>query len=117
LHPWPGPPLNVILRSGETVTYKFNRAQSIPEAVTCNIRPWMKGFILPRDNPYAAVSAEDGTLRLKNLPSGDLEFQAWHEKIGYLATTAWPMGRFRHTVKQGMNDLGTVKLDAAAFNR
>ena len=44
---------------------------------------------------------------------GQWEFQAWHEKVGYLATPEWPKGRFRFTVKPGSNDLGTIKIAPA----
>ena len=109
--------INPLLPPGGQAPYKFNKKQSIPQQVTCNIHPWMKGYILPRDNPYAAVSAKDGTLTIKNLPTGDLEFQAWHEKAGYVDTPAWPKGKFTHNIKAGANDLGTIKLGAALFNK
>ena len=115
LQPLGDVPINPLLPSGGSTTYKFSKVQSIPQNVTCNIHPWMKGYILPRDNPYAAVSAIDGTLTLKHLPTGDLDLQAWHERAGYVDTAAWPKGRFTHAVKDGVNDLGTIKLAAKIF--
>jgi plastocyanin len=117
LQPLGDTPVNPLLPGGAEADYKFNRAQTIPVPVTCNIHPWMKGYILPRDNPYAAVSAADGTLELKNVPTGELEFQAWHEKSGYLDTPKWPKGKFTLTVKAGDNDLGEIKVDPALFNK
>ncbi len=120
LQPLGDTPVNPLLPGGGAATYKFNRAQTIPVPVTCNIHPWMKGHILPRDNPYAAVSAKDGTLEIKNLPAGaELEFQAWHEKAGYLAVTnpAWATGKFKMTIKPGMNDLGTVKVPPSLLTK
>ena len=47
--------------------------------VVCNIHPWMKAYILSLDHPYMAVTGEDGTFEIKNMPAGQHEFQFWHE--------------------------------------
>lgn len=110
--------INPLLPAGAEVTHQFGRAQTVPVQVSCNIHPWMKGYILPRDNPYMAVSATDGTFEIKNLPAGDLEFQAWQEKSGYLAVTGWEKGRFTVTIKDGATeDLGAIKVPPALFNK
>jgi hypothetical protein len=96
--------------------HKFGRAQSIPTPITCNIHPWMKGYILPRDNPYFAVSKPDGSFELANLPAGELEFQAWHEKKGYLSLDGWDKGRFKQTIQPGENSLEVKKIPAAWFS-
>ena len=92
-------------------TWKFRRKQRIPVPITCVYHPWELAHILPSDHPYAAVSDKDGTFTIAKLPVGELEFQVWHEKIGYLATPEWTKGRFKMTVKPGTNDLGMVKID------
>jgi len=97
--------------------YKFGKAQTLPIPVVCNIHPWMKGWVLPRDNPYMAVSAEDGSFEIKNLPAGKLEFQVWQEKAGYLeAMHDWKRGRFEMTIEEGDNDLGVIKVDPKLFD-
>jgi hypothetical protein len=108
---------NPLLPSKGTYKHTFSRQQNIPIPVSCNIHPWMKGYVLPRENPYATVSAKDGTFTLENLPVGELEFQAWQEKAGYLATEDWPKGRFKVTIKPGVNSLGTIKLEPALFEK
>jgi hypothetical protein len=50
--------------------------------VKCNIHPWMHAFIGVVGNPYFAVSGEDGSFELKNLPPGDYTLEAWHETLG-----------------------------------
>ena len=47
--------------------------------LSCNIHPWMKGRVVVTTNPYCAVSKDDGTFELKNLPAGELELQIWQE--------------------------------------
>jgi len=117
-------PANIILPpapdSGDevpSVTWKFHRKQNIPVPVLCNYHPWESGYILPRDNPYVAISAMDGTFNIPKLPCDELEFQAWHERVGYLSTPEWSKGRFKMTIKPGVNDLGTIKLSPAMFEK
>jgi plastocyanin len=100
-------------------------AEMVPVDVSCNIHRWMKGWLVVQANPYMAVSGKDGSFELKNLPTGtELEFQVWQEKAGYVQKAevggkdaGWAKGRFKYTVKPGDNDLGTIKLDAAQFNK
>jgi len=77
----------------------------------------MKAYIVVRSNPYVAISAADGTFKLENLPSGQLEFQAWHEKVGYLAVGKWKKGRFKMKIKAGENKLKPVKLKPSLFKK
>lgn len=112
--------VNPLIPAGGEVEHKFNREQRLPVPVSCNIHPWMKGFILPRSNPYAVVSGKDGSFELKNLPAGtELEFQVWQEKAGYLvAKPDWTRGRFTLTLKAGeTKDLGKVEVPASVFNK
>lgn len=98
--------INPLIPAGGKVPYKAMREQLIPQPVGCNIHPWMKGYILPRKNPYMAVTKADGTFELKNLPVGDLEFQVWHELPGFLvAKKEWEKGRFTLKIKAGDNTL------------
>jgi len=110
LTPAPSPP-------SDRATWKFRRKQNIPVRVLCNYHPWEEAYVLPRDNPYAAISAMDGTFRISKLPADELEFQVWHEKVGYLSTPQWSKGRFKMTIKPGVNDLGTIKLAPSTFEK
>jgi len=111
-------PANIILPpapdSGDEVpsaTWKFRRRQNVPVPIACNYHPWESAYVLPRENPYVEVSKTDGTFRVAKLPVGPLQFQLWHEKVGYLHTPQWIKGRFNMTIKPGVNELGTVKVD------
>jgi hypothetical protein len=50
--------------------------------VKCDVHGWMEAFIGVQDHPYMAVSGEDGTFSLENLPPGDYVIEAWHERYG-----------------------------------
>jgi hypothetical protein len=61
------------------------------------------------------VSKSDGTFSISKLPVGNLEFQVWHERVGYLVTPSWPRGRFEVQIRPGRNNLGTIKLSPDKF--
>jgi hypothetical protein len=108
-------PANVILPVKGDATYKFARQQSAPVPIACNYHPWESAFILPRDNPYAAITRPDGAFRIARLPVGPLELQFWHERVKQLDTPQWPKGRLSVTVQPGTNDLGTIKIAPASL--
>lgn len=50
--------------------------------VKCDIHPWMKAWVAVMDHPFFAVTGADGTYAIEDLPAGDYEVTAWHEKLG-----------------------------------
>lgn len=50
--------------------------------VKCNIHSWMHAYIGVVDNPYFAVSADDGSFKIPNLPPGSYTIGIWHEGMG-----------------------------------
>ncbi len=50
--------------------------------VKCDVHPWMHAWIGVQAHPYASVTTDDGSFSLKNLPPGEYEIEAWHEKYG-----------------------------------
>ena len=50
--------------------------------VKCNIHSWMHAFIGVVDNPYFAVSKDDGSFEIKDLPAGNYTLAVWQEKLG-----------------------------------
>ena len=75
---------NQLVAHGSPLTKKFEKSEPVPAPVTCNIHPWMNASVLVRDNPYMAVSGEDGSFEIKNVPAGDQEIIFWHGAHGYL---------------------------------
>lgn len=114
--------INPLLPPGEQVKHKFSRQQVVPVPVNCNIHPWMKAYILPRNDSYVAVSRADGSFQIANLPAGEeIEFQAWHERASgsqgaFEPKKDWPKGRFKLKLKAGeTKDLGTITVSPRAF--
>jgi hypothetical protein len=111
---------NVTIAAGQENKTPLNRAESIPLPVNCNIHPWMQGHVLVQDHPYMAVTADDGTFEIANVPAGKHEFQLWHEAPGYLKNVKYKggvanrQGRAQLTIAAGQTlDLGDIKVPAS----
>lgn len=123
LSPQGNDPFNQLLpMRGDEATYTFRKEISEPVAVSCSIHPWMKAYMIARNNPYVAVTQADGSFRIDNLPAGvPLTFQCWHELAGgsggpFAAQPDWSKGRFKLTLTQDETyDLGTITINAASF--
>ncbi len=68
--------------------------------VKCNIHSWMHAFIGVRDDPYFAVSQEDGSFTIPNLPPGTYTLAVWQEKLG--------TQKQQITVTEGQNTVANV---------
>lgn len=106
-----------LLPPNATFEMNFTREQRIPIPTYCNVHPWMKSYVLPRNNPYSAVTNIYGKFIIKNLPVGKHEIQIWHEKPGYFKVKEeWVRGRFTVEIKPGnYNTLGVVKVSPELF--
>jgi plastocyanin len=83
IHPRPAvnPEFNIGQpRKGMESTKTFDKKEvMIP--VGCDVHPWMRSYITVLDNPFFAVTDEDGKYEIKGLPAGEYEIEAVHEKL------------------------------------
>jgi hypothetical protein len=84
------------LREHQATESVFNQAQRPGDAalrlrifndadvyeLRCDMHAWMYGYLVISDNPYAAVTGEDGTFTIQNAPAGKFRVQAWHALYG-----------------------------------
>ena len=61
--------------------HKFDKKED-PFPIKCDVHPWMTAYTVVTDNPFFAVTKEDGKFEIKDLPAGNYEIEAWHEKLG-----------------------------------
>jgi plastocyanin len=87
------------------ITTVFKRSE-ILIPVKCNQHPWMKAWIGVLKHPYFAVTKEDGSFEIKNVPPGTYTLEAWHEKFG--TKTAQVKVDNKGTVTQEFKMGGTV---------
>lgn len=124
-HPKNNPEFNITIPANGMVPIKnITKPETRAFEVKCGIHPWMKGYVLVTDGPYAAVSAADGTFEIKGLPTdAPIEFQVWQERGGFVKDvtvdgkkTTWGFGRFKMKLKPGDNDLGVIKAKIGGGN-
>jgi hypothetical protein len=77
------PNLNQVIPPGGELPITGFVASLLPVQVSCNIHPWMKGYIRVFDHPYFAVTDEDGNFEIKNAPAGKWHLALWQGE-GYL---------------------------------
>jgi hypothetical protein len=53
----------------------------------CDAHGWMEGWVYVADSPYHAVSAEDGSFTITDVPPGDYTLVAWQEHTGPVETS------------------------------
>jgi hypothetical protein len=67
-------------RKGMETAKTFDKKEvMIP--VGCDVHPWMRAYISVLDHPFFAVTDADGKFEIKNLPAGEYEIEAVHEKL------------------------------------
>ena len=97
-----------------------------PQVVGCSVHPWMKAYLLIRDNAYMAVTKPDGTFEIPNLPAGvELDFKVWQEKANGLedvtlngSSVKWKKGKMKFTLDaedESKNQLDVV-VNASILN-
>jgi hypothetical protein len=68
-------------RQGMETSRTFAQAEvMIP--VRCDVHGWMEAYIGVIPHPYYAVTDEDGSFELRNVPEGEYTVETWHERYG-----------------------------------
>ncbi len=58
-------------------TFKNPGCQAV---LLCNVHPEMEAFVVVCETPYFAVTSDDGTYEIKDVPPGKYTLKIWHEK-------------------------------------
>ncbi len=79
------PKLNAEFNQGQPIQNMefekvFDKAEFVP--FKCDVHPWMSAHAAVLENPYYAVSGDDGAFTIDKLPAGTYTLEAWHEKLG-----------------------------------
>jgi plastocyanin len=62
------------------MSQKFDAAEHIK--LSCDVHPWMNGWIVVAEDSYVTVTDESGSFKLPNVPPGTYKLEVWHEKFG-----------------------------------
>lgn len=116
--------VNPTVPAKSSVSVKTKKEEKSPTKVECNIHPWMAAHVLVLDHPYFGISDADGAITIEKLPAGvELEFKLWHENSNKSIeeikvngkSESWKKGATKLTLKEGMNDLGTITINVDRF--
>ncbi|TWU23567.1 hypothetical protein [Bythopirellula polymerisocia] len=118
------PGFNEMVTNGAPITKTLQKAEPVPAPVACNVHPWMKAYAVVREDPYMAVSDENGEFEILNVPAGQHEFIFWHEAKGNMKDLKMTggktdrKGRAKLKIASGETlDLGEIKIPAKALGK
>lgn len=66
--------------AGEETVVSFTHPEFI--RIKCDVHPWMTAWVGVFENPFFAVTGDQGTFQITGLPHGEYELVAWHELLG-----------------------------------
>jgi len=89
-------------RGQAPVEYVFPRPE-VGIRFKCDIHPWMGARVHVAEHPWFAITGEDGTFRIPDVPPGDYTIEVVHEQLGKV--------RGRVTVEAGRATGFTLSLD------
>ena len=117
------PAFNQIIPALGSHKVTFDEPERRPVPLSCNIHPWMNGYVVVKDHPYMTKTDRDGNFEIRDLPTGEeIEVQLWHGSGGYIRDVSGAnaeisrKGRVKLTL-DGDFDLGTVKVDPSNFEK
>src|SRR5262245_61440013 len=67
---------------GQVNKQKLDKAGTI--YVECAVHGWMQGNVVVVDNPYYALTDDNGKFSITDLPPGKYQLRIWHEYLGEL---------------------------------
>jgi hypothetical protein len=77
-----------LVAGGQTMDLTRRLGEKLPasgEALVrlgCDVHPWMRGWLVVLDHPYAAVTGADGAFAIGRVPPGSYTVALWHETLG-----------------------------------
>ncbi|MCP4193246.1 MAG: hypothetical protein GY768_21760 [Planctomycetaceae bacterium] len=114
---------NQTIPSGGYAVYQPLKQERSPVEMNCSIHPWMRAWMITRDNSYFAVTKADGSFEIPNLPAGvKLQFKVWQERSKFVTEATvndekskWSKGRMSITLQPGQDKNLDVVLDSSLF--
>ena len=112
--------LNVVLAPEKAREFLMSKPERKPMPVSCNIHPYMKGYVFVSEHPFVAVTNTHGEFEICHLPIGEWQFQFWHEgkylkecsfTLGGVDYQSDKRGRVRiPLITDGVTELGDILL-------
>lgn len=79
-------PQNVAqLANGPVIERAFEKTDELLVRFKCDVHPWMFAYVAIFDHPFFAVTGEDGSFKISNVPPGTYTVEVFHRKAGKLS--------------------------------
>ena len=76
-------PINIMFTPNqEAYSQEMEEAEIIK--VECDLHSWMTAWVVVTPNSYFAISSDDGSYEVPDVPPGKYRLTAWHETLGSL---------------------------------
>ena len=96
---------------------EVQRRQNVPVPIACNYHPWESAYILPRDNPYVAISGAGRHVPHRQAAGGQAGVPGLARAGRLPGHARVAQGAVRADDRPGVNDLGTIKLSPGLFEK
>jgi len=97
---------------GQVNKKKLEKAGTI--YVECAVHGWMQGDVVVVDNPYYAVTDENGKFSITDLPPGKYRVRIWHEYVGETTSDVTVNAKTESAMDVDLKDLLARKTSAPA---
>lgn len=112
------------LRPGDRASVTLSHAERLPIMASGCIHPWLRGYLLVTDHPYATFTDANGEFEIACLPTGQCNLRVWHERAGLIKSATidgqsmtWDKGRWTVHVQPGTYDMGEIRVTSELFQR
>jgi plastocyanin len=82
--------------------------------VECAVHGWMQGQVVVVDNPYYAVTDENGKFSIVDLPPGKYQVKIWHEYLGEQTKEITVAAKMDTALNMDLKDMLAAKAAPAA---
>lgn len=72
-------PFNEGITFKQRLSKRFDFEETVK--ISCDVHKWMSAWIVVRENPYFALTDENGHFAIEDVPPGTYKLQAWHESL------------------------------------
>ena len=96
---------------GQVNKRKLEKAGTI--YVECAVHGWMQGNVVVVDNPYYAVTDENGKFSITDLPPGNYRVRIWHEYVGEMTHEVTVTAKTETALNMDFKDLLAAKAPTA----
>lgn len=110
IHPTPkkNDGFNISQAHGDPAVERVFTSEEVMIPVQCNQHNWMRANIGVVDHPFFAVTGDDGSFAIKDVPPGDYQLVFWHEVYGEQSAhiTVTPKGTVTQDAEYGPSSVG-----------